>query len=632
MEKSSAGARLEDKSIKNQLRDAQHNLYHANNQLAAKGAEIARLQATNQDQEDRIKELESRCNGLSSQNIHLHAQLNDLSMRLQKTSAELDRIIKESKEEFRKMESAYKSSIHTERSQKNILEEKLKNFQFAHAKSNEELQTLQKKFSEYQEKIQQIENEKNQLIAKNTRSYTIEIQKLKNEQQSHKNKAASLEEKIKTQSNIARSERLNYKKEILHLQTNLKNTQKIIDKLNARHQKEIGNLAYHKNEKITSLQNDQQKLRAQIDQQNQKNSSSSDEIKYLNAKLALLNTNIQEIEEQFKLEQQRKKNELAAIVKQSEQKIAALNQQINAIPKPAPPKPAPGKYDFSKLPADFNPRTYRKLNEDLKKLTITELKEHYLECGKKEARLYLKPLVRPDHNFTNQNNIKLYQIYYDQKHTPHILNHATPYLNNNPTIYFESAVMCDIFNKKDYVDGEYIGVLSWKASLKIRNVKTLSEIDSAISAQKYDIYTFNNKSFLGFTRPHRGSGSRYDVQAWRALMQLTQHMQSKKIWPQVSEKELDKNMLRIYCNYFIAKKEIWEDFVGNFMIPAIQEMKNDEQMKNIATAAHKAYSMPLPQSFIDVTGYDYYPMAPFMLERLINVYIVMRNLKVGFVL
>jgi len=68
------------------------------------------------------------------------------------------------------------------------------------------------------------------------------------------------------------------------------------------------------------------------------------------------------------------------------------------------------------------------------------------------------------------------------------------------------------------------------------------------------------------------------------------------------------------------------------MIPAIQEMKNDEQMKNIATAAHKAYSMPLPQSFIDVTGYDYYPMAPFMLERLINVYIVMRNLKVGFVL
>ena len=284
------------------------------------------------------------------------------------------------------------------------------------------------------------------------------------------------------------------------------------------------------------------------------------------------------------------------------------------------------------MPADFNPRTYRKLNEDLKKLTITELKEHYLECGKKEARLYLKPLVRPDHNFTNQNNIKLYQIYYDQKHTDRILNHAIPYLNNNPTIYFESGVMCDIFNKKDYVDSDYIGVLSWKASLKISNMKTLSEIDSAISTQKYDIYTFNNKSFLGFTRPHSGSHKNYDLQAWRALMKLTRHMQSKKIWPQASEKELDKKMLRIYCNYFIAKKEIWEDFVGNFMIPAIQEIKNDEQMKNIATTAHSGYKNILPQSFIDATGYDYYPMAPFMLERLINVYIVMRNLKVGFVL
>jgi hypothetical protein len=122
------------------------------------------------------------------------------------------------------------------------------------------------------------------------------------------------------------------------------------------------------------------------------------------------------------------------------------------------------------------------------------------------------------------------------------------------------------------------------------------------------------------------------LQAWQALMQLTQHMQSKKIWPQVSERELDKKMLRIYCNYFIAKKEIWEDFVGNFMIPAIQEMKNDEQMKNIATADHATYSLPLPQSFIDATGYDYYPTAPFMLERLINVYTVMKNLKVGFVL
>jgi hypothetical protein len=122
------------------------------------------------------------------------------------------------------------------------------------------------------------------------------------------------------------------------------------------------------------------------------------------------------------------------------------------------------------------------------------------------------------------------------------------------------------------------------------------------------------------------------VKAWRGLMQLTQHMQSKKIWPQVSEKELDKKMLRIYCNYFIAKKEIWEDFVENFMIPVIQEMKNDERMKSIATTVHSAYQQDLPRSFIDATGYDYYPLAPFLLERLINVYTVMRNLKVGFVL
>ena len=91
-------------------------------------------------------------------------------------------------------------------------------------------------------------------------------------------------------------------------------------------------------------------------------------------------------------------------------------------------------------------------------------------------------------------------------------------------------------------------------------------------------------------------------------------------------------MLRIYCNYFIARKEIWEDFVGNFVIPAIQEMEKDEYINSVATYPHKSYPRKLPRSFIDSTGFDYYPMAPFMLERLINVYVVMRNVKVGFIL
>ena len=39
-----------------------------------------------------------------------------------------------------------------------------------------------------------------------------------------------------------------------------------------------------------------------------------------------------------------------------------------------------------------------------------------------------------------------------------------------------------------------------------------------------------------------------------------------------------------------------------------------------------------PKNFTNDTGLSYYPKIPFLLERLINVYIYINNVKVGYVL
>jgi hypothetical protein len=506
-----------------------------------------------------------------------------------------------------------------------------------------ENQNLQNKIAENNASIQAMSYQLNTIkqakiseIQHREQNYKKSIEKLNFEKKYAEEQIQLKNHQLQNQKNLLFQEKKDMSWEIAKLNKIIKEKTIDIDKAKNLYNQKNQEIQFYSNEKIKELGLSLQGLRKELDFKKHKENLSNEKLATLNRQLNENEKFINEFSENFK------KQELL-LQKLKEEKVKVINNpqlstssviKIASVKTPTPaPKHSLPKYDFSRLPSDFCPETYKKLNQDLSGLTPTQLKEHYLEFGQKEARTYTESSMRRDHGFANYNNIKLYQIYYDQKHIPRILNHAIPYFNNNPTIYFESGAMCDIFNKKDYTDCEYIGVLSWKASTKIKKMKNLSQIDSIISKteRKYDFYTFNNKNFLGFTRPHRGSGSRYDSQAWRDLMKLTLHMQSKKIWPQVSEEELDKEMLRIYCNYFIAKKEIWEDFVESFVIPAIQEMKNDEQMRNIATSSHH-YPLPLPQSFIDAVGCDYYPMAPFILERLINVYIVMRNLKVGFVL
>ena len=88
----------------------------------------------------------------------------------------------------------------------------------------------------------------------------------------------------------------------------------------------------------------------------------------------------------------------------------------------------------------------------------------------------------------------------------------------------------------------------------------------------------------------------------------------------------------IYFNYFIAKPEIYKHFVDTILDPTIALFQQDSEMNEMGYSREDYRNQTPPKSFTDDTGLSYYPKIPFLLERLINVYIYVNDVKVGYVL
>ena len=121
------------------------------------------------------------------------------------------------------------------------------------------------------------------------------------------------------------------------------------------------------------------------------------------------------------------------------------------------------------------------------------------------------------------------------------------------------------------------------------------------------------------------------VEIWPVMELLIQKLKDKGVLP--DQPILNKKSHHIYCNYFIAKKEVYLDYINKLMIPAIKLIETDSELYEMSREAPKtSYSDP-PRRFTEHTGFKYYPHLPFVLERLINVYLDVNNhIRVGRVI
>ena len=226
--------------------------------------------------------------------------------------------------------------------------------------------------------------------------------------------------------------------------------------------------------------------------------------------------------------------------------------------------------------------------------------------------------------------IKAYQIYYDESQKDLLMDGFIPYLNTKATVNLESGIICDLVNRGECSNCDWFGIFSWKASEKVRefNFKRLQK--EVIDNSECDIIGPNPKNYIHCARriksPHtiRFKKHRF-MNAFEPLI--------KKLG--ISENPSDfmtEDFKMIYFNYFIAKPKVYKHFVDSMLNPAISLFREDSELHEIGMTFENYRNQTPPSNFKKDTGLMHYPRIPFILERLINVYIHLNNMKVGYVI
>jgi len=407
-------------------------------------------------------------------------------------------------------------------------------------------------------------------------NYKKSIEKLDFEKKYAEEQIKIKHNQLQNQKNLLFQEKKDMSWEITKLNKVIKERTIAINKTKDLYNQKNQKLQFYSSEKIKELESSLNDLRKELDFKKHKENLSNEKLATLNRQLNKNEKFINEFSRNFQ------KQELL-LKKLKEEKVKAINKPVIKI--------AQVKTPINPAPAPLSP----------------------------------SPVSR---------SIKWMQVYYNEDQKAHIKDGFTPYKNETATIFLESQIMKDFYLKGLHKQSDLFGICSWKMQQKFqKKISNFSEIQQKINSKftNYDIFTLDLKSHLypDVRFPHLTKN--IHKTAHKAVLRFCDVLTEHGVIERFPSAYLKKNMF-IYCNYFLAKQSIFEDFVKTLLIPSIDLMTNNRTAKKIALSDADYDCYKPPRNFTTDTGLSYYPMAPFVLERLINVYVAMKDLKVGFVL
>lgn len=215
--------------------------------------------------------------------------------------------------------------------------------------------------------------------------------------------------------------------------------------------------------------------------------------------------------------------------------------------------------------------------------------------------------------------VELYQVYYDEKQKPKIFPFAIPYFNQGLTVYFETDPIKKLVLSSK---AEKIGVCSWKLRDKLRrNVGLKTELTQNALEGDYQILSLTKNS-----KKHTMLAHLYH---W--------HPKAKEaialLWQKLGYKLCGEVKNPIYNHHFVAKREIYRDYVDNFIIPTMELVEKDEQVRNLLLqpSGYGALSREADLRSVKAKlGLNDYPLVPFILERCPSCFFEMKGYRISY--
>jgi hypothetical protein len=220
---------------------------------------------------------------------------------------------------------------------------------------------------------------------------------------------------------------------------------------------------------------------------------------------------------------------------------------------------------------------------------------------------------------------EIYQIYYDMGQKKSLMKgDFINYLNENVTINFENDLIKNLIPQTNN-DTEWVGLFSVKTKNKVKgfSYKKLAYYCEKYNTSDVDIISYNPQNWWWPRQRKPNSLRKSHVSIIRAFNNLIFHLIKQKIIPNKQYCVGKQNF--IYSNFFMARREVYLDYINKLLIPAIELCEKHPKIRKQCNRPAGNYKVA--PSFYKTTGLNFVPKNTFILERLINIYIEAFNIN-----
>ena len=225
--------------------------------------------------------------------------------------------------------------------------------------------------------------------------------------------------------------------------------------------------------------------------------------------------------------------------------------------------------------------------------------------------------------------LQFVQMIYDDSHRVELYDFATPYFNHVLSPYFENDVIQRLVPS---MDADYLSVCSWRLWRKRGDVHHWLKNDTTLTKDKI----LSCDADVGILTP-RSPAHRplYMAVNWHGVNWVEPFNRFKSFIrslglavPDVKEFGDPDLKYTIYENHFVTRKEIYHDYVINYLRPSIHFMDQDPIFMGPSGYNQKKRDRAEIKRIQGILGMQDWPIAPFILERLFAIYCHNKDFKV----
>lgn len=215
-----------------------------------------------------------------------------------------------------------------------------------------------------------------------------------------------------------------------------------------------------------------------------------------------------------------------------------------------------------------------------------------------------------------------YQIYYKEEQKESFFPFTIPYFNDRLTIFFENSVIADLV---PHGTSDKIAICSWKLKDKLKWNVAPPRRKEEITEEKLN----GDYEVMPFTR----NSKYHEMIAAASLWHPGFREAMTKIVDGIGKPMPSEVKFPIYQNAFSAKREIYQYYVNDYLKPAMDLIQNDPEVYKLATVdSHYTKLMREDCASAEYLqgkiGFPYYPLVPFLLERLFSIFIHNKKINV----